>query len=266
MTNRAKIRVQFLKTIAALEQEQAICDLLKSIKSEDSDAEVISLNTYPRLTNLEYLTFETLVSTDILRLVRQSAQAGVDAIVIGCFFDPALDAAREISGDTIIVGPCQSSLQLATNLCNRFTVIVGQQKWTHHLEQLIERYGHSQSLASIRSIDIPVDRLQADCVYTREQILAAGRKAIDEDQAEALILGCTCTYGLFEDIQAELGVPVIDPVCASFKSAEYLAQLKQQFGWSPSAVWSCAPPSESDIEAFELFKVAPAIKQRIKIA
>ncbi len=266
MTHNNTNRVQFLKTIGALGQEQAICDLLKSIKNPNTEAEVVSLNAYPKLTNLEFLTYESLMSTDILRLVRQNSLAGVDAMVIGCFFDPILDAAREISGETIVVGPCESSVQLATNLCNRFSIIVGQQKWAEHLGQLVHRYGHSQSLASIRSIDIPVDQLQADYLYTKNQILAVGRRAIEQDRAEALILGCTCTYGLFSEIQLELGVPVIDPVYASFKAAEYLAECKQQFGWSPSSVWSCEAPSEADIEKFEIFKEPPAIKDRIRIS
>lgn len=58
---------------------------------------------------------------------------------------------------------------------------------------------------------------------------------------EAIILGCTIEFGFFEQVQREVGVPVIDPVVAAFKMAEAMAGMKQRFGWSPSRVGSCEP-------------------------
>lgn len=261
-----KKHVQFLKTIGALGQEMPIKELLSSIKSENTHAEIVSLNCYPKLTNLEYLTYETFVSMDIVKTVRQSSLEGVDAIVIGCFFDPAIDAAREISGEMIVVGSCQASLQTAANLARKFSIIIGQEKWSEHLKKIVSNYGYGDNLASLRSIDIPVDQLQSDCDYTKSQIIKAGRKAIEEDGAEALILGCTCTYGLFSEVQNELGVPVIDPVYAAFKSAEFLADTKQRFGWVPSRVGSCLAPTEEALKQFGLFETPPAIKGRFQIS
>ena len=76
-----------------------------------------------------------------------------------------------------------------------------------------------------------------------------GRKAVEEDGAEVLILGCTAEYGFYETMQSELGVPVVDAVLAPFKYAEFLADLAQRFGWYPSRMWGSEAPPEGELDA-----------------
>jgi allantoin racemase len=90
-------------------------------------------------------------------------------------------------------------------------------------------------------------------VETNRRLLAAGRKAVEEGGAEALILGCTMEIGFYKEIEKELGVPVIDPSIAALKRAEYAAILKRQCGWVPSRKGSCEAPSEAELSAFKAF-------------
>ena len=233
--------------------DQPMADFVKDIKRPEINVEFVSFDLSPAPVHLEYRTYEALVIGDIIRTTRYAAENDFDAVVIGCFYDPALEAAREISGQAVVVAPCQSSVQIAANLCNKFSIIVGQHKWIEQMTERVNAYGYASRLASMRSIDIAVPDLQKDCRFTEEKIIEAGRKAIEEDHAEALILGCTCTFGLYERVQKELGVPVIDPICAAYKAAEYLAELKQLFTWSNSRAWSMAAPPEEEIRTFGLF-------------
>src|SRR3546814_11959512 len=91
-----------------------------------------------------------------------------------------LEDAREISGRTVVVAPCQASVQIAANLANRFSIIIGQEKWAVQMRERVEAYGYSHTLASMRSIVIGVPDLQKDCDLTTARILEAGRRAIDE--------------------------------------------------------------------------------------
>src|SRR3546814_14641604 len=111
----------------------------------------------------------------------------------------------------------------------------------------------------MRSIVIGVPDLQKDCDLTTARILEAGRRAIEEDKAEALILGCTCSFGMSEIVQKELGVPVIDPILAAFTMAEYLGSLRRRFDWSPRRRWTCPPPPEVDLAAFGILSSPAAI-------
>ena len=90
---------------------------------------------------------------------------------------------------------------------------------------------------------------QEDHDRTQSRLFEAGKKAVEQDYAEAIILGCTMEVGFYKDVAAELGVPVIDPSIAALKRAEYGATLKRDCGWKPSRIWSCeAPPEEETSE------------------
>ena len=86
---------------------------------------------------------------------------------------------------------------------------------------------------------------------------------MEEDYAEALILGCTLEFGFHTQVSKTLGVPVIDPSIAVLKRAEYAALLKRQCGWVPSRRWSCEAPSEEEIARFGGFDEGDAFGSRM---
>ena len=94
---------------------------------------------------------------------------------------------------------------------------------------------------------------------------AAGRRAVENDYAEAIILGCTLEIGFYREMEKDLGVPVIDPSIAAFKRAEYSALLKRQCGWVPSRKWSCEAPPEHEIVAFGGFDDGEIFGNRIVV-
>jgi allantoin racemase len=252
-----KKRILWVNTVGWDAYDQPIADVLASVKAPDTEVEVVSLALEGMVTHVEYRAYEALTYGEIVKLAYDGGRRGLDAMVIGCFYDPALKEAREVSGDMVVVGPCLAGVQLATTLANRFSVIVTRKKCIDQMTDRIREYGAIDRLASMVSLDIGVESLQADHGTTKSRIIAAGRRAIEEDGAEALLLGCTCEFGFHEEAQQILGVPVIDAVTAPFKLAEHLAGLKQQFGWTPSRVGSCEPPPADEIERFGLFKTAP---------
>jgi allantoin racemase len=87
-------------------------------------------------------------------------------------------------------------------------------------------YGLHEKLASIRDIEMPVLDLHKDEGKTLEALVKQGRKAIDEDGAQALILGCTGMTGMAEKLTKELGVHVLDPLPTAVKLVETLASLR----------------------------------------
>lgn len=248
------VSVRWLNPVGYSAWDTPIGQLLHTIKQPSTVVEVVSFDMTSTPTHLEYRTYEALIYEKTVAVARDSAQKGVDALVIGCFYDPALEDAREISGQTVVIGPCQASVQIAVNLANRFSVIVGREKWIEQMTERVRAYGQIDRLASMRSLGMGVNEFQADHEFTRRRIIEEAKRAVEEDHAEAIILGCTIEFGFFEAVQQAVGVPVIDPVVASFKLAESFAKLKKQFGWAPSRVWSCEPPPESELRDFGLFQ------------
>ncbi len=261
-----KIRIRWINPIAQPHYDEPMGMALKQVAEVGTEVEVISLRSEAKMDNLEYRFYESLVIGDVVKVAKEGDSRGVDAMVIGCFYDLALEDCREICQNTIVVAPCQASMQIAANIANKFSVIVGQVKWIEQMTERAHRYGFGNYLASMRSIDMSANSLQCDTELTTKRIIEAGRLAIEEDHAEALILGCTCNFGLYEKVQQILGVPVIDPLIAAFKQAEMLASMKQNFNLAPSNKWSNEPPSESEMLKFGLHNLSDPIGNRFLIS
>jgi allantoin racemase len=88
---------------------------------------------------------------------------------------------------------------------------------------------------------IPVLELQKDPDATFHALAEEGRKAIELDGAEVLILGCTGMTGMAEKVSKELGVFVVDPLPTAIKFAETLVSL----GLSHSKIAYPTPPEKA---------------------
>jgi allantoin racemase len=238
--------------------------ILNEFRRPESSVDVISLLD-SRPNHLEYHAYEALIIGDIVRITFAMSDK-YDAIVIGCFYDVGLREAREVSGRAVVTAPCQSSLAIVSQLSNTFSVLVGRRKWIPKMHENVRVYGYEPRMASMRPLELGVHDFQADRERTCDRLLSEGRKAVEQDGAEALILGCTAEYGFHQTMQDELGVPVIDAVLAPFKLAELLAETAQKFGWYPSRKWgSEAPPSE-EIEEWKLFRDALPVGTQLRQA
>jgi len=148
-------------------------------------------------------------------------QEGWDALILGCYGDPGLDALRELVSIPII-GPGEATALMAASLGHRFSIITITDSVIAATERQIRNVGVSEKLASVRAVGIPVLELHRDRERSLEATIEQGRKAIEQDRADALIVGCM-TMGFLEIAEAagaELGVPFLNPARVSLKFAE----------------------------------------------
>jgi allantoin racemase len=258
-----RTRILWINPIGSPGYDDPMGEVMAGIKAADTAVDVVSLSTPHLPEHLEYRAYSALIIGDMVRLARWADEQAYHAMVIGCFYDPALEDSREISGKTVVVAPCQAAVQIAANIANRFSIIIGQEKWAVQMHERVAAYGYNARLASMRSIEVGVPDLQKDIARTTDRILEAGRRARDEDKAEALILGCTCSFGMHEVVQRELGIPVIDPIIAAFKMAEFLGGLQRTLDLKPSRLWSSAPPPEAELAQFGIFARAAPVGNKV---
>lgn len=166
----------------------------------------------------EYLSIPATVRTAI-----SLEQDGWDAIILGCYGDPGLDALRELISIPV-VGPGEATALMAASLGHRFSIITITESVIAFTERLVRDAGVGDKLASVRAIDIPVLELHDDREQTIDATIREGRRAIEEDRADTLILGCMSMGFLevAEAVEPELGVPVLNPGKTSLKFAEAL--------------------------------------------
>lgn len=148
---------------------------------------------------------------------------GWDAVILGCFGDPGLDAYREIVSAPV-VGPGEASALLAASLGHRFSIVTIADSIVPATKHQIRNAGVSDKLASVRAINVPVLELHQDRDRTKKLTIEMGRRAIEEDGADTLILGCMSMgfLGVAEEVTSDLGVPVLNPARAALGFAEAL--------------------------------------------
>ncbi|MCD6263200.1 aspartate/glutamate racemase family protein [Candidatus Bathyarchaeota archaeon] len=166
---------------------------------------------------------EALNLPHILEKVREAEQKRYDAIVIDCFGDPGLYAARELV-EIPVLGANESSCHLAARLAPRFSIINILPETEYLVRELIVRHGLLQHLASVVTVNIPVLDLEKDPEKSISKITQAAEKAVREDGASAVVLGCTGMSSLVEGVRSGLrargiNVPVIEPLRAAVYDA-----------------------------------------------
>ncbi|MCS7103319.1 MAG: aspartate/glutamate racemase family protein [Candidatus Korarchaeum sp.] len=243
-------RILFLNPIGTTVFDETMRNYLNEYKDTETDVDVISLPSGPH--HLEYYSYDSIVSPVILKEVIKAERSGYDAFIIGCFYDPALIEAREVS-KIVVTGPAESSFFIASLLGGKFSVVVGRRKWIPLMEENVVKYGLRDRLVSLEPIGLGVHDLHKDEDETKARTIQAAKKAIEKG-AEVIVLGCTVFFGFYRELQSEIGVPVVDPVIASLKVAELKVDLKRKCGWSYSRVGLYEMPPRSEIDEWSLFR------------
>ena len=146
-------------------------------------------------------------------------------VVVGCFDDTGVDAARCITNAPVI-GICQAAMQAASIVSGSFSVVTTLSRSVPALEHLARRYGYAELCRKVRASDIPVLALEDEASDARDRLRAEMRRALDEDGCECIVLGCAGMVDMARSFSEELGVPVVEGVTAAVKFAEALAALE----------------------------------------
>jgi len=259
-------RIMFHNPVGNSNYDGMFADVLAQYRLPGTEIHVTSLPPEDgAFSHIEYRAYEGRVTGGIVRSARAAAKEGFDAFVIGCFYDTGLHDAREVSGEMIVTAPCISACEIAASLSNRFGIIVGRRKWVAQMQATVHEYGYGAKLSGFYHVELGVTDFQKDHEETERRLLEAGRRAVEEDYAECLILGCTLEIGFHKKLEDKLGVPVIDPSIAALKRAEYAATLKRDCGWVPSRKWSCEAPPEDEMAAIGGFDVNRPFGNRVVV-
>ena len=141
-----------------------------------------------------------------------------DGFIIACHSDVGVDLLRELT-DKPVIGIGEASMLLALPLGHKFSILSLKRKKIPQKEDLVKKYGLENRCASIRATGLGV---VANNKEKREKLIQEGEKAVKEDGAEVLILGCAGMAGLDKEIEKIVNVPVIDGVVSALMLIESL--------------------------------------------
>lgn len=166
----------------------------------------------------------------VVELAQTIANDGFDGIWLTDFDMCGVEAAREVI-DIPIIGGFPASAFAALMLSQRFSIITILQSTLAMQRGHPQTYGIQDTFASIRAIDCPVAQLEnVDVVVVRT--FEAALKAIKEDGAQSILLGCTGFVDVASRVSTLLSealgvyVPVLDPNQAGFSFLVSLPRMR----------------------------------------
>ncbi len=187
-----------------------------------SGTEIIAVSPDDGPESIEGYYDEAFSVPGLIGEIRNHAQA--DAIVLACFDDSGLDAARCI-GPAPVIGIGEAAFHIASLICVRFGVVTTLNRSVPAIEHNLLRYGLAGRCAGVRASEVPVLELEVPGSAARARISQEIRVSIEVDKAEAIVLGCAGMADLAHSLSAEHGVPVLDGVSCAVKLAESLVAL-----------------------------------------
>jgi allantoin racemase len=151
----------------------------------------------------------------IARFVRAREDAA--AFVIACFSDPGLQLAREATRRPVL-GIAECGMLFALTLGERFGIVsILAGAVPRHL-----RYVRQLGLAARFAGDLPIGLGVAELAdegRTLVRMSAIGAELRDHHGADVLVLGCAGMAQYRHEIEAAIGVPVVDPTQAAVTMA-----------------------------------------------
>jgi allantoin racemase len=189
-----------------------------------------------------------------------------DAILLGCFGDPGLRAARAIARIPVL-GGAEAATAFVRLVAARYGIVTIMDSDIPEISACLTQMEVAQQCVGIRAVGLPFHELVRDpedtlARATRQagQLLAAG--------AQALVLGCMSfgPYPFARELSARLGVPVIDPLRAGVAAAGALRVLEASVSrrWVPpvedmsalTAHLATLPPAYPEVDSRRVSSLA----------
>jgi allantoin racemase len=223
-------------TAAVLAAAQAVARPDTTVSATHSSVAPVTVETH---------VDEVFGAAGVLAQVEQGERDGVDGYVVACFGDTGLPAARERATGPV-VGMTEASLQTASLLAHRFTVITMPPRTLAMTDRVVAATGLGHR-CTVRAVDVSVAEIEAGAGPAFDAFVLEARDALAADGAEAVVLGCAGLTELVASLTAALGVPVVDGVAAATTAVEAL--LAQGLTTSRANTWAvpAGSPTTSEV-------------------
>ncbi|SDJ91751.1 aspartate/glutamate racemase family protein [Streptomyces indicus] len=170
-----------------------------------------------------------------------------DAVIQAGYGEHGREGLQEIL-DVPVVDITEAAAATAQFLGRSYSVVTTLDRAVPLIEDRLLLAGLSARCASVRASGMAVLDLERDPDAAVEAIVDEAVRAVQQDRAEVICLGCGGMAGLTERVVERTGVPVVDGVAAAVTIAESLVRL----GLKTSKVRTFAPPRPKQFRAWPM--------------
>lgn len=206
------IRIKVIVPIADDSFNERILASIQEVVAPDVEVDIENISE--GTTCIEGREAIAINTPGVLALAKKAQRDGFHGIFVTDMDFCGVEAVREVV-DIPIIGGFRPNAFTAMAIASRFSIITIQQSVVAMQREHIRSFGIEPNFASIRLVKMSVDDLK-DVDKVREAVFVQALKAIDEDGAEAIILGCTgfidvAAYVTGRLQESKRPAPVLDP-------------------------------------------------------
>ena len=172
-----------------------------------------------------------------------------DAVILGGFGEHGREGLQELTeGPVLDIAEC--SAHVALMLGRSYSVVTTMQRSVAAIEDRLLTAGLFDRCASVRSTGLGTLEIESDPERAFAAIVDQARRAVQDDHAEVLCLGCGGMAGLDQAVAEATGVPVVDGIAAAVTLGEALVRM----GLKTSKICTYAAPEPKRISGWPLSK------------
>ena len=192
-------------------------------KFASADTEIVSVEPNVGPESIEGFYDEAFCIPGLVEEIEKHSDA--DSYIIACFDDTGLDVIRSIT-EKPVIGIGEAAYHIATMVAGNFTVITTLSRSIRPLTHNLKKYGLFENCVKITAIEVPVLDLENISRENFDKLDKGIQDTIENDDAEAIILGCAGMADLAKSLETKHQLPVIEGVSSAIVLAESLVNLK----------------------------------------
>jgi Asp/Glu/hydantoin racemase len=199
--------------------------LAEKVLGERVEHEVVASHLAPF--ERDAATYDADQEAAVIEAVRTAGSQGFDAIVIACHYDPAVQAARDVSA-VPVVGPLELMTGFAKQFGPRFAVITDVLEAEPIIAGLVESYGHGASCGGVTAIGWEGDAILDDTWGAAKAVDDVVDMIAERGNVQSVVIACTIVSAAYELHRASFpkrGVVVLNSNLVTTKAAAALARM-----------------------------------------
>jgi allantoin racemase len=185
-----------------------------------------------------------LAAVAVMETVRNYPGA-FDAVIQAGYGEHGREGLQELL-DVPVVDITEAAATTAMFLGHKYSVVTTLDRTVPLIEDRLKLAGLLDRCASVRAGGMSVLELEQDPQAAVEAIAREAGRAVADDRAEVICLGCGGMAGLTEMVVERTGVPVVDGVASAVTIAESLVRM----GLTTSKVRTYAAPRPKRFRAW----------------
>lgn len=147
-----------------------------------------------------------------------------DAVIQAGYGEHGREGLQELL-EVPVVDITEAAAGTAMYLGHRYSVVTTLDRTVPLIEDRLKLAGLTDRCASVRASGMSVLELESDPGAAVQAIVEQSLRAVSDDHAEVICLGCGGMAGLRQKVAESTGAPVVDGVAAAVTVAESLVRL-----------------------------------------